>query len=423
MSNNNNNNDYGTWLSESINELNIKQNELAKSVGCSPITIRRYCEEINKPNNEMKDKISAYLREKEKYKEYKHIPSKDFGKLLEKLMEDFKGELTETELAEKVGLKGGNSAISKIESNDKKITTELQYKILYQLLLSCYSLPSEPRFGFDPSQFHGKKYETAKKIYRKLFNNVDIFDYFEEYDKEDKLSLYSIKRELIDYFVTLSPDAQDLITSAPLAFIDSMKALWFAYDYHYVSAETFIVKFNDLPSIALSGNIIEDNPRMRFQHRLEELIMDRKILSYYDSENCWELFEMVTDYRYMMKNSRNRRLSDPSGARIAFGRPLNDFKPVYQDLHSDRIIDRDKQVKKFEEILHSFEDIIWDYEFNEETLKEFINTLKKDIDYRLKMSPWEWYMWMLYSSYVFMEQEDDAIYKIYNEIKIKDCSP
>ena len=403
--------DYGERLKNALDELDITENELAEAVGCCTKTISRYILG-DKPNEQKKIKIAEYLDQKRVFGKYHHIPSEAFGKKVGKLLnEEFKGVMTETKLAENVGLKGGNSQISKIIYGSKKINTELQFRILDEFLNLCYKTGGVSFFS-DTANIRRQYYRTAKSLYKTLYGDTEPFDTFEKYDKNNKESEYNIIKTLVNYFARLPSDAQDLILSAPLAFFDSMSILYLDYDDHYVSAEEFIEVFHDLPGVAPSGSLLDTSPRKAFQHELEMLIAEKKVLGYFDFKDNWQLFDIVTQYRAMIKSARERRIADPSGAYKGFGERIDGFEPIsnysMDDLISDKVINRREQIKEFENTVTELNFGHW----SDEDSVYIIDTVRRDIEYRLLMSSWDWYMWMLYASYVFCFQEDDAVLEL-----------
>ena len=173
----------------------------------------------------------------------------------------------------------------------------------------------------------------------------------------------------------------------------------------YPGVAEFINRFNDLSR----------QRRVVFQNLLEQMCAEKKVFSYYDHRDNWQLFDIVTQYRRMIKSARDRKIADTTDTLVHFGERIDGYKPIYdynidylKDRDKDSQIDVEKQRRRFEEIIY---DLI-DFDRTRYTIDELTVLIIDDIEKRLTMCPYEWYMWMLYASYVFAYQEDDSIYDL-----------
>lgn len=398
---------YITELAETIKELVISKSELAKLIEVSDKTVSRYFAEQSKIKNENKKKIQELIETRSKYGEYKHKPTEIFAKLFQRLLDEFKEEITQEELAKLAGF-SGQSQISKISSGEKQLSTEDQYNILSIFLSLCTNQNAHNIMIFDAENIFSKHYNTARELYGTLYGNINSFEDFEEYEKNNEYSNYAIKLTLINYFTTLPYEAQEIIINAPDAFFDSLQILYFADSPIYPNVSSFLNRFREIPF----------NARHWFQSELEQLVTKKKVFSYYDFKDNWKLFDIVTQYRKMIKNARDRRIADPRGAIIYFGERIDGYEQIenysidnLKNEDKDKNIDIAKQTMKFERVIHDL--IVNDNRFSTE---EMIDYIIDDIEARLVMSPYEWYMWMLYASYLFAYQEDSEIFDLMNKV-------
>ena len=61
--------------------------------------------------------------------------------------------------------------------------------------------------------------------------------------------------------------------------------------------------------------------------------------------------------------------------------------------------------------------MIIDFDTELYSVDDFTNLIMDDIKKRLTMCPYEWYMWMLYASYVFAYKEDETIYDLLEAVE------
>lgn len=412
---------YIAELAETIRELAVSKNEIAQYIGVSDKTVSRYFAEESRIKDKNKEKIQQLIEERSHYGEYQHKPAKVFANLFNALFNEFQDEITQEEFAELAGF-SGQSQISKISSGEKQLSSEEQYNILSAFLRLCTNQNAYNCRGFDAENVFSRHYDTARSLYLTLYGNTESFDMFERY-RENEFSNFVIKLTLINYFVTLPYNAQELILNSPSAFFDSLQILYFdsfiecprvGGNALYPSVSEFMDRFNDMPH----------HTRKVFQKELEVLAAEKKVFSYYDHSDNWQLFDITTQYRRMIKSARDRRIADTTETLVYIGERIDGYKPIYgysiddlKDETKDSCFDRDKQVKRFEAVIH---DLI-DFDRTQYTVDELTDLIIDDIEYRLTMCPYEWHMWMLYASYVFAYQEDDTIYELMDRILESDA--
>lgn len=408
---------YISRLSETIKELAISKSDIASLLNKTEKTVSRYFANECAIKASDREKIDRFINERSVYGNYQHRSAEVFKDWFKKLYEEFKDDISQKELAEQVGL-GGQSQISKVSSGEKHLTTKEQYDILSVFLRLCINQNANNDHCFNAENVFTKHYDTAGDLYCKLYGNTKLFEEFEN-DKKNGRSNFAIKLSLINYLVQLPYQAQELILNHPLAFFDSLQILYFdnfsecsriGGDALYPSVSEFIDAFNSLPR----------EKRILFQQRLEELTAEKKVFSYYDHKDNWKLFDIVNQYRMMISSARERRIADTTETAIRFGERLDGYKPIYcyviddlKDETKDKAFDKDKQFKRFESVIY---DLI-DFDRELYSVDELTNLIMYDIKKRLTMCPYEWYMWMLYASYVFAYQEDETIYDLLEDVE------
>lgn len=94
---------YSEYLFRKLKELHVTQEELAQVIDRKQKTVSRYVNGETLPDPAMREKIEAYLDSKSVYNGYRHMPANHFAKLLSSLLAEFKGEITQAQLAERIG--------------------------------------------------------------------------------------------------------------------------------------------------------------------------------------------------------------------------------------------------------------------------------------------------------------------------------
>ena len=408
---------YISRLSETIKELGISKSDIASLLNKTEKTVSRYFANECAIKASDREKIDSFINERSVYGNYQHRSAENFKGWFNKLYEEFKDDISQKELAEQVGL-GGQSQISKVSTGEKHLTTKEQYDILSVFLKLCVNQNANNDHCFNAENVFTKHYDTARDLYFKLYGNTRLFEEFEKNGKNGR-SNFVIKLSLINYLVQLPYKAQELILKYPLAFFDSLQILYFddfsacprlEGDALYPSVSEFIDRFNCLPR----------QKRILFQHLLEELTTEKNVFSYYDHKDNWELFDIVNQYRMMISSARERRIADTTETVVSFGERIDGYDPIYnysidqlKDETQDKSINTNKQFKRFESVIYE----LINFDKKLYSVDDLTNLIMDDIKKRLTMCPYEWYMWMLYASYVFAYQEDETIYDLLEDVE------
>lgn len=384
-----NNIDYGEQLSEWLIELGISQKELAKAIGVDERTVSRYiCGTNSRPlSQEIKDKIEQVLNDGYYYKEYEHMPAKEFSNYFSELWKFFKKTISQEEFAQRVG-HGNQSIISRIADKEYKIySVKKQYDYLYAFYELCKR--NAPSYYTErPSELsvYSDCAETAEKLYKILFPETSQQEPFYSDTPEGDLP-GTVVDTIIDYLISLPYKAQNMILTSPLAFFDSMIIPHFS-SVSYRSAKSFIERFRRL----------SDEEQRGFYKNIKELASEEDIFCYYDDEKTWQIFEMESHYRKMIYNSRKNNIADPDSASVYKQTDkIHGYDIALLRSDKDDSIDENVQRHKFEAVLGCFYEYCWkNQEFNAIT-----DCIIDDIEYRLKMSPFEWHLWLIYARYVY----------------------
>lgn len=404
--------EYGEKLSEILNELGMEQKQLAADIGVSEKTVARYLngENSNSIKKEIKAKINIALNEAMYYKGYKHMTAAEFGKLFEEFWKGFKTEISQEDFAVKAG-HGGQSDISQIISGDKLVKST---KEQYDYLIAFYDLCKRKAhywFGDRSSKLSvfSNHYEAASKLHELLFEYSTEHDIFKDKRNSDGELSVTILNTVIEHLITWPIEAQKLILSYPFAFLDSLAAPNFHHsDGSYISASELIERFRKLTN----------DEKLRFYADMQKLNLDEKIYNYSYGVCDWFLFDMNQNYNNMINSARQRKIADPIISAFSHNGACN---PVHDNSldsfrsKQDKKIDEDEQRHRFEGVINSFCDGCW-----ENCPTDIItDTIIDDIEYRLSMSPFEWQLWALYSSYVYTIHSDSEIEVLFNKSKFE----
>lgn len=119
---------YGEALQKTLKELHITQAELARGLGINPRLISRYVKEETMPSKETKQAIAAFITEHSTYRGYQRMPSEAFRRMLQDLLNEFQGEITQRQLGEAIGKT--QNKICYYTSGEEIPDTKLQYELL-----------------------------------------------------------------------------------------------------------------------------------------------------------------------------------------------------------------------------------------------------------------------------------------------------
>ncbi len=129
---------YGEALQKRLEQLHISQEELAKAVGVTPRTISRYVQEDTRPCKETRQAIAAFIADKSTFGAYEFMVPEKFVPLLNSLLKEFKGEVTQRTLASAIGIHQKNISHYTCLSDTDKPNTQTQYAILNYFRNQCY---------------------------------------------------------------------------------------------------------------------------------------------------------------------------------------------------------------------------------------------------------------------------------------------
>ncbi|MBR6872110.1 MAG: helix-turn-helix transcriptional regulator [Ruminococcus sp.] len=397
-----------------LKKLKIKQKDVADLLGLSEEHVSRIFRGECGIKEEYRKIIDDLIEERSSQSLLYSMPEEDFRHMLEKLLKEFDGVITQDEIAKAAGF-SGQPQISRIRKGIRQLTAEEKHNLLSVFLRLCIFQDNGTEIGFHPVNVYTDHYDTACELYFILYEESCLFDEFDSY-KEKEFSNFAIKMTLINYFMSLPYQAQELILDHPSAFFDSLQIL--NYDKYtdcysdteeaiYPSAARFLGEFNKL----------SHERRVTFQFLFEKLCAEGLVFSYRDDDFYWEQFDMITQYRKMERSARDRRIKDSTVFEI--GKRDNGYEPEcsysiddLKDREKDKAVNKDKQFHRFEAVIH---DLINFDRTHYASPDDLTDVIIDDIDYRLTMSPYEWHIWMLYASYVFVFQEDDSIYKLMQE--------
>lgn len=128
---------YGEALQKTLKELHITQAELAKALGINPRLISRYVQEETMPSKETRQAIAAFITEHSTYCGYQRMTAETFRRVLQDLLNEFQGEITQRQLGEAIGKT--QNKICYYTSGEEIPDTKLQY----ELLMGIYQLASK----------------------------------------------------------------------------------------------------------------------------------------------------------------------------------------------------------------------------------------------------------------------------------------
>lgn len=119
---------YGEALQKTLKELHITQAELARGLAINPRLISRYVKEETMPSKETKQAIAAFISANSTYQGYQRMPSEAFRRMLQDLLNEFQGEITQRQLGEVIGKT--QNKICYYTSGEEIPDTKLQYELL-----------------------------------------------------------------------------------------------------------------------------------------------------------------------------------------------------------------------------------------------------------------------------------------------------
>lgn len=328
---------FAHWLHQSMEELNISQDELAKNIGKSQKTISRYLQGnmAKLPDSQTVKAIKDFFEQKSIYKGFRHIPSEQFAFILDNLLKEF--NISQQKLAEAIGKH--QKDISGYIWQNTKADTETQLKILnyfYDLSLN----------GGEYSSLH---FGTAVNLDYIINGEESFGEYFvTNYDINfgEKAQIRDGAKFLLEFNLVLSR----LILDNLPAFYDEVNLYHPLYDKKVFLFEEIYY------ALELFRQLCEKDKK-KIQHMLER----RSFLGYPEEDSDLLFFEQLTCIRKMV-STNIKELA----------------KKNYKTFEK----------KEREDFIREFEIIAAEVNLSDE---HFI----KQVNIKLEFTSFEWYIWGL----------------------------
>ncbi len=330
---------YGEWLSYQLSELGISCDALAAAAGLNGRTVRRYACGESMPSPEVRAEIDMYVRSMSEYNDFKHIPSEIFAMLLEKLLKEFKGVITQEQLAERIGKRQKN--ISLYTCCAERPDTKVQYDILREFYRLC-----KPGGGISTAHFG-----TAAYLESLLYGENDLY-----YHGDDEPEIgEQATRKAVDFIISMPMRMQSFL-------LDNFGAF---YDH------TFTVEsgFRYQPSFKYMSYGIELFRQLseKEKHTLVTALEKYAVPEYPETNEQWAFFSHITNYRNVITADIKKLKSDS-----AMLNGTKEHAAIRQ--HIESLLN------------HS---LAGDDEFVQE------------VSFKLSMTSREWYVWMLFLMYEY----------------------
>ncbi len=360
--------------------LGVTSKELAEELGVSEKSVYRYLH-VKMPESK-EPRINRILDRRSVYKKYSHMPPKELASFLRKLFSVLGGAVTQKRVAEAVGVsqKYISTLMKKDAESDDDLpqtTTKMQYEIL-SAVFDIYSEEAKNHsqyFPYLPLYPNRTVHELCERLGKRVISD----NQFDEW-KTEQADL------LIDYLDNLSDNEKRIIMANNLAFFDTACHLWLYDQEENVSVVEFFAAFESL----------SPENRELFRGDLENLVYENRIFQYYDHRDNWDLFNFVTQYRNMMVVARLMRNDDMDyEPRIFAGERVFDINIRYKPPEFSGPVPCKEDFAPVITGLIQYADDSWN-----------------DILYKFRMGAYEWYVWMLFASYVFAMGEQDSIYEL-----------
>lgn len=348
---------YSQYLSYMLDELCISQPKLGEAVGRSQKTISRYVRGESMPDEKTMEAIEKYIQKQSVYYGFHHIPSEEFAQLLGSLLDEFKGRITQGQLAQKIGKY--QKDISRYLYCAAKPDTEIQYHILNVFFELC-----QAKNGL----LIGTYAETGSYL-RDLLERDSFQDLFAypandlpnpasagDWGDEELIDEKGAPEDFVKYCKTLPFELQQLIVENFEAFCDN-------YGY-VVEEETTAFDFREL---ADTMDLFRQLSPIEQKIALIELEKD-PFVRFPKNERERIFFRQITAYRKVISEN-------PAGMRTKKDMTANPRQ-------------REQMLLSFERY---YADLYW---FGAESMME-------ELEYKLRMTQYEWYLWMLLLIYCF----------------------
>lgn len=354
---------YSEYLFRKLKELHITQEELAQVIDRKQKTVSRYVNGETLPDPAMREKIEAYLDSKSVYQGYRHMPANHFAKLLSSLLAEFKGEITQAQLAERIGKHQKNISLYTCMDGEKPDpqTQQAILQVFYELSLSkSGKYISGPHFG------------TAVRLDYLLHGDNGKFA---ELNLDEEITYgEESHNELVDYLLTLPKDLLDFVLEHFSLFYDDSLELLTDYTFRF--------------------SYLSDGIRLfrRLTDRMEDTVLEeleaKSFLGFPGNHSELDFYNLITEYRLAVST---------------------DFTKLSKgECYPVDAPDRNLLIRKIEETcLHR-------YNFLLTSPSEMVEEIK----FKLTMSPFEWYVTMLFM--IYQHNGQDLEYR-YQEMALWTC--
>lgn len=334
---------YSKKLSEMMDELHISQSKLGKAIGKSQKTVSRYVLGETLPDEETQIAIAEFIQGESVYDDFQHIPSESFAKLLEALLQEFRGEITQAQLAQRIGRY--QKDISFYTYNAVKPDTKTQrdiIKVFYELCKAGHEISSR-HFGTAVHLEYLLYGEDGNMTY--LLDTADL-----KYG--DKAGCGGFIR----YMLSLPVKLLDFIINHFEAF----------YDEGLEICSDFTFRFQDL---SYGIKLFRQLSKKQQAEIVEELEKDT-FLGYPKHAGEWNFYKLMTTYRHVIATDMQKLQQDKR--RIADGKEREDY-------------------------IQQLECCMGRYNFRFSSDKEMI----EEVRFKLTQTQYEWYVTLLFLVYWF----------------------
>ncbi len=221
------------------------------------------------PDSETADRLDKFIIEKSYIGDFRHIKSDVFADLLMRLMDEFKGEITQEKLARKIGKH--QKDISNLIYQKTKASTRTQLDILraFEKLCDCNGAASSRHWG------------VSVIIERYLYNR-GIPEVLEK-------RLFGVSMpygSFIQYFLTLNMKMQTLVHDYFDAFHDNLKQASPGISFDFTQLSHGIMLFRQLS---------EDNKENAFA-----MLQAESVIGFPKNDHEYAFFKKITAYRHVI---------------------------------------------------------------------------------------------------------------------------
>ncbi|MBO4981049.1 MAG: helix-turn-helix transcriptional regulator [Lachnospiraceae bacterium] len=334
---------YSKKLSEELDELCIRQSELGRGVGRSQKTISRYVLGETLPDEETQKAISEFIGERSVYENFHHIPSGEFARLLQFLLDEFKGEITQKQLAKKIGKY--QKDISFYISNTIKADTRTQRDIIKVFYDLC-------KIGCDMSATH---FGTAVNLRYLLYGEEEDTAYL-----LDTLGVQfgeqAVCSQFVQYYLTLPGTLQRFILEHFDAFYDQNLESILETDFQYLSYGIELFRQLSEKKKKIIVDELERDAFMGFPASPRERWF-YKLLTSYRNVIAFDLSEWMQERCYPIMDIKERQ---------------NVIRRIESRIGMGVTEDRD---------------------------------IIREVKFKLRMTQYEWYLWSLFLIYQFQGKD------------------